>query len=285
LAGIDYTAVWSVIAEGSWLALLLAYPVAHLAFIPEATGMMAAVGRPLPMRPLVILQLAARFIGMAVPSAAGRVAMNSAFLIKFGVSRTVAVVQGAVDGISGFFVEVAILLLALALSDGSFRLGGDTDWQRILAIAVGIAVVGGALIFLIERVRRVVLPVIKEALGTVGAVLKEPRRAMTLLTSNFLARLAFGFTLWIILRAIGVDNVSIPLALLVTVATNLLAGLVPIPGGVGVAEAVMSAWLVLVGVPEASAFAATVVYRMWTFYLPAVEGFFAMRWLKERDYL
>ena len=285
LAGIDYEAVWMVIEDASWLGLLVAYPIAHLMFIPEASGMMAAVGMPLPMRPLVVLQVAARFIGLAVPSAVGRVAMNTAFLVKFGVNRTVAVVQGAVDGISGFAVEAGILLVALVFSDQSFDLGGDLDWQLILLIAVGLSVIGGLLIFLVERVRRVVLPVLKSALGTVTAVLKEPRRALMLLGSNFLARLTLGFTLWLILRSIGIDNVSIPLALTVAVATNLLAGLVPVPGGVGIAEAVMTSWLVLVGVPETSAFAATVVYRMWTFYLPAIEGFLAMRWLEERDYL
>jgi uncharacterized membrane protein YbhN (UPF0104 family) len=47
----------------------------------------------------------------------------------------------------------------------------------------------------------------------------------------------------------------------------------------------MTGMLTLAGVPEASAFAATVTYRMITFYLPAVEGFFAMKWLEARDYL
>jgi uncharacterized membrane protein YbhN (UPF0104 family) len=285
LVGIDYEAVWEVIEDASWIGLLFAFPVAHVMYIPEASGMMAAVGSPLPMKPLVILQLSARFIGLAVPSAAGRVAMNAAFLVKFGVSRTVAVVQGAVDGISGFVVEAGILVLALVFTDINFDLGRGTNWGAIFAVVLAIAVAGGLLVFFIKPLRQVVLPVLKEALGTVTEVLKEPKRGITLVTANFLARLALGLTLWIILRAIGVDDVSIPLALTVTVATNLLAGLVPIPGGVGIAEAVMTSWLVVVGVPEAAAFAATVVYRMWTFYLPAVEGFFAMRWLEKRDYL
>jgi uncharacterized protein (TIRG00374 family) len=92
-------------------------------------------------------------------------------------------------------------------------------------------------------------------------------------------------TLWILLRSVGVGDVTIAVAFAVTVATNLLAGLVPIPGGIGVAEAVMTSWLVLVGVPEAPAFAVTVLFRMFTFYIPAVEGFFAVRWLEKGGYL
>ncbi|MDJ0952317.1 MAG: flippase-like domain-containing protein [Acidimicrobiia bacterium] len=284
LAGIDFQAVWAVVRDASPLGMLLALGVAHATFVAEAAGMIAAVGRPLPLQPVTVLQLSARFIGLAVPSAAGRVAMNSAFLVKFGVSTTAAVVQGAIDGISGFVVEALILIVGLMFIEGSFDLGGDIDWQTILLIAVAVVAVGVAVLFLVARLRRAVLPVLRDALGSVTSVLKDPRRAITLLTSNFLARLSLAVSLWLILRSIGVET-SVALVLVVTVATNLLAGLVPIPGGIGVAEAVMTSWLVLVGVPETSAFAATIMYRMWTFYLPAVEGFFALQWLERRDYL
>ncbi len=285
LAAIDYAAVWDVVRNAAWFWLIIAYPLAHLNFVPEAMGMIAAVGRPLPLRPLVILQIAARFIGLAIPSAAGRVAMNAAFLTRFGVSKTVAVVQGAIDGVSGFVVEAGILLLALILSERSFDLGGDVNLQAILLVVVGLAVVTVVLAFTVPKLKAIVMPVVRDALGSVGSVVRDPRRIGRLLLANFLARLAFGFTLWIILRSLGVADITIPVALAVTVATNLLAGLVPVPGGIGIAEAVLTSWLVLVGVPEATAFAATVMYRMWTFYLPAVEGFFALRWLEARDYL
>ena len=285
LASIDYAAVWDVVRDASWFWLIVAYPVAHLIFFPEAMGMLAAVGAPLPLRPLVILQLSSRFIGLAVPSAAGRVAMNAAFLTRYGVSRTVAVLQGAIDGVSGFAVEVGILALALIFSDQSFDLGGDVNLQAILLVVVGLAALSVVLAFAVTKLRAMVLPVVREALATIGGVAKDPRRLGRLLFSNFLARLTSAVTLWIVLRALGVDDISIPVALAVTVATNLLAGLVPIPGGIGIAEAVLTSWLILVGVPEASAFAATVVFRMWMTYLPAVEGFFAMRWLEARDYL
>jgi uncharacterized membrane protein YbhN (UPF0104 family)/tRNA A-37 threonylcarbamoyl transferase component Bud32 len=284
LAGIDFVAVWNIVRDASPVGLVLAFAVAHASFVPEATGMIAAVGKPLPLQPVVILQISARFIGLAVPSAAGRVAMNAAFLVKYGVSTTAAVAQGAIDGVSGFVVEAGILVIALVISDGAYALGGDTNWQAILLIAVGVVAVGAVVLFLVERLRRLILPVLKDAFESVASVLREPRRAIMLLASNFLSRLALAVVLWLVLRSIGIE-MSVVVVLVVTVATNLLAGLVPIPGGIGIAEAVMTSWLVLVGVPEEPAFAATVVYRMWTFYLPAVEGFFAMRWLEHRDYL
>ncbi|MET0697395.1 MAG: lysylphosphatidylglycerol synthase domain-containing protein [Acidimicrobiia bacterium] len=63
------------------------------------------------------------------------------------------------------------------------------------------------------------------------------------------------------------------------------APIMPVPGGVGVAEATITALLVLFGVEESVAFAATIVFRVITFYLPAVEGFFGARWLKQHGYI
>jgi uncharacterized protein (TIRG00374 family) len=285
LAGIDYAAVWDVVQDASWLGLAVAFVAAHITFIPEARSMMAAVGVPLPMQPLVLLQISTRFIGFAVPSVAGRVAMMTAFLVKYGVSRARAITQGAIDGFAGFLVEATLLLLALILSDQSFDLGGDIELQAILLIVLGLVAVGAAVVVKVEKVRNLVLPVVKDAFGAVRSVASDPRTAIALLINNFFSRLTLGVTLWIILRSVGVGDISIPVALAVTVATNLLAGLAPVPGGIGVAEAVLTSWLILVGVPEASAFAATVVYRMVTFYIPAVEGFFTMRSLERGGYL
>jgi hypothetical protein len=39
------------------------------------------------------------------------------------------------------------------------------------------------------------------------------------------------------------------------------------------------------GVPEGAAFGAALTHRMVTSYLPPVFGWYASRWLTERDYL
>lgn len=285
LADLDFEAVWEIVRDASWPALLLALPVSQLTFLAEAGAMVAAVGQPLPRRPLVILQSAARFIGLAVPSAAGRVAMNTAFLIKFGLSRSAAIVQGAVDSVFGFAVEAVILVVALLLSDVSLDLDAEPAWGVVIAVVAVVAVAAVVLVLRVERVRALVLPVLAEAVGSVSSVLVDPGRTLRLLGNNLLSRVVLGVSLWLVLRGVGVDDVSIPVAIVVLVATNLLAGLVPVPGGIGVAEAVMTSWLVLAGVPEEQAFAATVVHRLWTFYLPAVQGVVASHWLERNDYL
>jgi uncharacterized protein (TIRG00374 family) len=88
----------------------------------------------------------------------------------------------------------------------------------------------------------------------------------------------------LILQAIGAD-IAYGSALFVAAGANLLVGIVPVPGGVGVAEATITAMLVALGVDQSTAFAATMVFRIITFYLPAVEGFFGSRWLERHGYI
>lgn len=59
----------------------------------------------------------------------------------------------------------------------------------------------------------------------------------------------------------------------------------PVPGGIGVSEGATTACLVAVGVPQADALSAVLAYRMITFYLPPLWGYFTLHWLRTHDYL
>ena len=66
---------------------------------------------------------------------------------------------------------------------------------------------------------------------------------------------------------------------------TLFAGLLPVPGGVGVSEAGLSLGLTRVGVPSSLAFAIALAYRFVVFYLPPLWGFLSLKWLTQRRYL
>jgi uncharacterized protein (TIRG00374 family) len=65
----------------------------------------------------------------------------------------------------------------------------------------------------------------------------------------------------------------------------LVAGLLPIPGGVGVTEGGLILGLTSFGVSQEAAFAAVILYRFSTFYLPPIWGFFSLRWLERNRFL
>lgn len=58
--------------------------------------------------------------------------------------------------------------------------------------------------------------------------------------------------------------------ILVNTCVSLFAGLMPVPGGVGVAEAGYTYGLQAIGVPSAIAVATALAFRLVTFYLPPV---------------
>lgn len=284
---VDYAEIWSVLQSADWLLLVVGLIVGHLQFFPQATATMFAVPAVLPFWPLMVLQTASQFISLAIPSAAGRVAMNAAFLHRFGVSVTVAVAQGAIDGFSGFLVQVAIMVIVLLTGDVDLGFDIDTSevpWLLILGVVALVVVVLVVVVLKVETLRSRIVPIVSQAWGALMVVLRQPSRAIGLLGSNFVYWNLLGLTLWILLGAVGVE-LSYGSALFVAAGTSLLAGFMPIPGGVGVAEATMTALLVTFGVDEPAAFAVTAVYRLITFYLPALEGLFGSRWLERHDYI
>jgi uncharacterized protein (TIRG00374 family) len=66
---------------------------------------------------------------------------------------------------------------------------------------------------------------------------------------------------------------------------SLFAGFMPVPGGMGVAEAGYTAALVALGIPNPVAVSTAIAFRLVTYYLPPVWGSLAMRWLRRHDYL
>ena len=284
---VDYAEIWGVLETANWSLLLVALVVGHLQFFPLATATMFAVSVTLPFWPVLVLQTASQFISLAIPSAAGRVAMNTAFLHKFGLSVTSAVVQGSIDGFTGFLVQAAILILLVVVGDVDLGLqidAADVPWLVVLGVVALIAIGVVVAILRIKKLRVRVVPVITEAWHALVVVLRQPSRAFGLLGSNFVYWNLLGITLWLILQAVGAD-LDYGSALFVAAGTSLLAGFMPIPGGVGVAEATMTALLATFGVDQSTAFAATAAYRVITFYLPALEGFFGTRWLERRGYV
>jgi uncharacterized membrane protein YbhN (UPF0104 family) len=71
----------------------------------------------------------------------------------------------------------------------------------------------------------------------------------------------------------------------VYVVMALLGGLLPIPGGVGISEAILTAGLTALGVDESAAFAIAVTFRVISAYLPPVWGWYSLHWLQRNEYL
>jgi len=115
-------------------------------------------------------------------------------------------------------------------------------------------------------------------------VLREPRKLLLLLGGNLLAQVLMSVILGMCLRAFGY-SASLAQLILIYCFVSLFAGFMPVPGGVGVAEAAYTAGLVAIGIPQAAATSTALMMRLITFYLPPLWGTFAMRWMRDNRYL
>jgi uncharacterized protein (TIRG00374 family) len=73
--------------------------------------------------------------------------------------------------------------------------------------------------------------------------------------------------------------------ILINTGVSLFAGLMPVPGGMGVAEAGYTAGLQAIGIDSAVAMSTAIAFRLVTFYLPPIWGSYGMRWLRKRQYV
>jgi uncharacterized protein (TIRG00374 family) len=99
----------------------------------------------------------------------------------------------------------------------------------------------------------------------------DPRGLATALGFSTLGWLCLAGSLWLSLYALGY---SVPFAaVLVVVPVGAIAGITPLPGGLGGVEAVLVALLVpTTGVTVAAATAGVVLHRTATYWLPVLVG-------------
>ena len=81
------------------------------------------------------------------------------------------------------------------------------------------------------------------------------------------------------------ERIPLGTLLAINVAVSLFAGLMPVPGGIGVAEGALTVGLTAAGVDQATALAIAMSYRLVTYYLPPIWGAVAFHRLERTGYI
>jgi uncharacterized membrane protein YbhN (UPF0104 family) len=286
LADIGFDTIVDELSNAALGWVLFGLVVAQLALVTDAMAVTAAVGRALPLGPTTLLQSAIKFLNLSVPSVAGKLALTIRFLQRQGIDTSIAVSQGAIDSVAGFVVQAVVLLIVIPAIDIDVDLG-DVDVSRLVWLGVALlalAVVGALVVALVPSLRARVTRPVHEAMGNVRSLAASPQRLIRLVLANVGSQLIYALVLGMSLHSVG-GEASLAELLFVNTAVSLFAGLLPVPGGIGVAEAGLTAGLVAVGVPEATALAAALIHRLLTYYLPPVWGYFSLRWLGRHGFV
>jgi len=276
---------WVVFAFFCWMVVEVGYSISMLGAIPPANDV--------PFGPLTLLQVASAFLNLITSGMIAQFVMNTRFLQKRGVEVPTAVSASAVPPIAYTLVQIVIVLVALlighsnqlSLSDigGSDSSSGGNSMGIVLLCIVGFVLVIG-LVLIVPKWRNKVMPTVRTTAHNLWTVFTSPRKIVYIFGGSVLTQLMYTLILWACLRAYGGD---LPLTdiLLINTFVSLFGGLIPVPGGIGVFEAGLTAGLTAFGIDPAIATAAVLTDRMVTAYIPPVFGYFSINWMTKHDYL
>jgi uncharacterized membrane protein YbhN (UPF0104 family)/tRNA A-37 threonylcarbamoyl transferase component Bud32 len=287
LAEIGFHTITQELAEANLAWLVVALILAQSTFIASGVSVRGAVATPLPLLPCIVLQSAIKFINLTVPSSAGRIGMNVRFLQRMGAPLPEAVAAGAVDDASETIVQIALFLIVLPfvsveVDTGQLH-GGGPDSRLLVAIAAALAV-SLVVVLAVPKLRARVVPPVRSALSGLSDVMRSRRKRLELFGGNIGSELLYALALGATCLAYGVD-LNLAQLVFVNTAASVLSSLIPVPGGIGAAEASLSAGLIAIGVDESTALAIAITQRLCTFYLPPIWGYASLRWLSRKGYV
>lgn len=303
LSGVDFAEVIEELSSADRTKLLLGLLVAPLAQVVFSFSTLGSSLKRLPFLPVLMLQYAIQFIALVLPATAARIALQIRFFERLGISYGAATSMGAIDSFGGFVVQILLLLLITVSSlpgfttevkTGSDSGSDDSGDPSLIAIALFVGLIWTVVTLASARrrarVRRAVPAFIaqmrdqaSQARSSLG-VLRYPSKVGQILGGNLGGQVVQAVVLGICLAAFG-ESASMSQLILVNTFVSLFAGMLPVPGGVGVAEAGYTYGLQAIGVPSAIAVSTAIAFRLVTFYLPPLWCSQAMKWLRRNAYV
>ena len=302
LAGVDFAAVAEELATADFRLLLVGLLVAPLAQVFFSFSTLGSAMQRLPFLPVLMLQYAIQFIALVLPATAARVALQIRFFERLGIAYGPATTMGAIDGFGGFVVQILLLLLIAVSSlpgfttevTGASDSGEESSDPSLVAMAVLIGLMWAVVTLAVPRRRAALRRAIprfvaqmrdqaSEARSSLN-VLRHPGKVAGVLGGNLGGQVVQAIVLGICLAAFD-ETATLSQLILVNTFVSLFAGLMPVPGGVGVAEAGYTYGLMAIGVPSPVAVSTAIAFRLVTFYIPPLWCSQAMSWLRRNAYV
>ncbi|MEV4671448.1 MULTISPECIES: phosphatase PAP2 family protein [Actinomadura] len=270
----------AVLADTGVRWLFVAVLLVAATYAAGALSLMGASPRGLAFGHACVRQVAASYASRRHPAGRGGTAVLSAYLREHGAGPHEATATVALTRLTGAFVH--LVALALALASAAVQ-GGETlrspAWSRPLILAVSaVAALGTAGMW--RRRAEIILP-LKAAAAGLPPLLRRPRHLIALLAGNS------AVTSCSVLAFVAVGHaMNVPLSPVVLAAVHLLLVplrlLGPLPGGLGIVEPVLVLALVALGTGPTEAVLTVLIYRFLSFWLPIPPAALAFRAVSRR---
>ncbi|MEZ0113648.1 uncharacterized membrane protein YbhN (UPF0104 family) [Catenulispora sp. EB89] len=276
----------------AWGWVVGAAVASALTYVAAAFNLLGCVKERVPVGRTITAQVAAAFAGLVAPAAVGGLAVNTRFLQRAGIPVARAVTAVGVSQVIGFACYLVLLLLFSAFAGSHQKESGGlsaiTPSATVTGVVIALAVIG-LLIAAIPRLRAFVISRAKPLVTDIGPeflqVARSPRKLAQAFGGAVGLPLAASFCLWASVNAVSGNDVNLAAMGVAYLVAKAVGSLVPTPGGIGGVEAVLTAGLTTAGVPSAVAATSVIVFRLLTWWLPVIPGWFAFTALQRRGAL
>ena len=284
----DLPGVFRQISDAEWRWVPLVVLFSALTYVGAALGMGGAVPARLRAVPTFLAQVAASFASNLAPAGVGGMALNVRYLQKSGVDAPVAASSVGLNSMAGVTVHLVLMFVFFAWA-GTSGLGSISlpSWSAV-AIGVGVLAVLVAIVIAVPLTRNLLvtklLPVVRSAAKGLAAVIRSPGKIALLLGGSALITLSYVFAVYFSTVAFGggLDVAQVGAAYLVGSA---IATAAPTPGGLGALEAAVIAGLVSAGMASGVAVPAVFLFRIATYWIPILPGWFAFNHLRREAFV
>jgi uncharacterized membrane protein YbhN (UPF0104 family) len=283
LAQVDLPAL---LASAIWGWIVVALLLSVVTFVAAAWSLSGFVPEKLPLQRTILAQLAGSFATLVSPPTIGSIAINVRFLQKAGLHPALAAASVGVAQVMAFVAHI-VLLFGFGIAAGTQSDHTFDPPQWIVIGVVVIAIVAMALIA-VPAVRRIIVkrarPTLKEVVPRLITVAQRPMKLLEGIGGILLLNAAFIGVLYSCVLAFG-GSMNLAVVAVVYLAGATLGQAAPTPGGLGAVEAALAAGLTAGGLDSALAVSAVLLFRLVTFWLPTIPGYWSFNWLTRKGAL
>jgi uncharacterized protein (TIRG00374 family) len=276
----------ALLASANWGWMLLALVLSAVTFVAAAWSLSGFVPEKLPLHRTILAQLAGSFATLVSPPTIGSIAINVRFLQKAGLHPALAGASVGVAQVMAFVAHIVLLFgFGIAAGTQSDHTFDPPQWVVIGVVVIAIvALVLLAVPWVRHTIVKRVRPTLREVVPRLITVAQRPMKLLEGIGGILLLNAAFIGVLYSCVLAFG-GSMSIAVVAVVYLAGATLGQAAPTPGGLGAVEAALAAGLTAGGLDSGIAVSAVLLFRLVTFWLPTVPGYWSFNWLTKKGAL
>jgi uncharacterized protein (TIRG00374 family) len=271
-------------ANGWWV--LAALVLSLITYVGAAWSLSGFVPERLALHRTILAQLAGDFATLVSPPTLGAVAINMRFLQRAGLHPALAAASVGVSQVMAFVFHI-LLLFAFGIAAGTQH---DFTFNppRLVVIAIAAVAVLVLALLAVPAIRRLITdrvrPTLREVVPRLVTLAQRPYKLLEGVGGILVLNLAYIGVLIACVHAFG-GELSIAVIAVVYLAGATIGQAAPTPGGLGAVEAALSAGLTAAGLDGGVAVSAVLLYRLVTFWLPTLPGYWSFNWLTKKGAL